>query len=53
MSFDWMHFACFSGFFCVYTEKDIRHNWTKPPYVGLHLDQQPKQPVYLKTAESI
>ena len=38
MSFDCMHFACFL-FFCVYTEKDIRRNWTKPPYVGLRLDQ--------------
>ena len=37
MSFDCVHFACFP-FFCIYTEKDIRRNWTKPPYVGLHLN---------------
>ena len=29
MSFHSMHFSRFS-FFCVYTEKDIRRNWTKP-----------------------
>ena len=48
MLFDCVHFACFSFFFCIYTEKDIRHNWTKLPYVGLHLNQQPREPVCLK-----
>ena len=55
MSFDCMHFTCFPFFFvfffCVYTEKDIRRNWTKPPYVGLHLNQQPGEPVCLKSAK--
>ena len=49
ISFDCMNFACFL-FICVYTENDIRHNWTKPSYVGLQLDQQPspREPVWLK-----
>ena len=37
MPFDCMHFACFS-FFCVYTEKDIKRNWTKPPYISQHFN---------------
>ena len=47
MSFDCMYFACFLSF-CVYTEKDIRRNWPKPPYVSLHLDQHPRELVCLK-----
>ena len=38
-------------FFCVYTEKDIRSNWTKPPHVGLRLNQQPREPVCLKSGK--
>ena len=49
-SFDCMHFAYFP-FFCVYTEKDIRRDWTKPPYVDLHLNQQPREPVCLKNGK--
>ena len=45
MSFDCMHFAYF---FCIYIKKDIRSNWTRPPNVGLHLAQQPKELVCLK-----
>ena len=46
MPFDCTHFAYFSFFYvCVYNEKDIRHKWTKPPYAGLHLDQQPREPL--------
>ena len=43
-SFDCMHFACFP-FFCVYSEKDIRRNWTKSPHVGLHLNRHTREPV--------
>ena len=39
--------------FSVYIEKDIRRYWCKPPYIGLHIDQQPREPNYQKTAESI
>ena len=46
-SFDCMHFARFP-FFCVYTEKDIRRNWTKSPHVGLHLNRRPRELVCLK-----
>ena len=45
MSFDCMHFTCF---FCVYKEYNIRRKWSKLLYVGLRLDQQPSEPVYLK-----
>ena len=45
MSFDCWHFTFF---FCVYMEEDIRRNWSKLLYGGLHLDQQPSEPVYLK-----
>ena len=40
-------------FFCVYTEKEIRHNWTKQPYVDLHFDQPPscREPVCQKNVE--
>ena len=47
-SFDRMHFACFFLFFCVYVEKDIRRNYFKPSHEGLHLDQHPRELVYLK-----
>ena len=43
--FDCALFACVS--FCVYTEKDVRRNWTKPPKVELHLDQHPVEPVWI------
>ena len=46
--FDCMHFACFSFTFRIYIEKDIRRTWSKPPYVGLHFDQQPRESVCLK-----
>ena len=41
---------CLSFFGGVYTKKDIRRNWTKLPYVGLHFDQPPssREPVCLK-----
>ena len=29
-------------------EQDIRRNSSKPPYIGLHLNQQRREPVYLK-----
>ena len=29
-------FCLFFFFFCIYTEKDIKHNWTKSFYIGLH-----------------
>ena len=45
--FDCTQFACFSFSFCIYIKKGIRHNWSKLPYVDLHLDQQP-EPIYLK-----
>ena len=45
ISFDCKHFTYF---FCVYVEQDVRRNWSKPLYVGLHLDQQPSESVYLK-----
>ena len=44
-----MHFTCFfCVFFCVYIEKDIKRNRSKLPYVGLRLEQEPRQPVFLK-----
>ena len=48
MSFDCMRFACSSFFFCVDTESDIKRNWTKPPYVGLRLDQKARELVCVK-----
>ena len=47
MSFDCMHFACFSCF-CVHTAKDIRRNWTKASFASLHSDEQTRKPVCLK-----
>ena len=44
MSFDGMHLY----FFCGYTEKDIRRNWTKSSYASLLLDKQPRESVCLK-----
>ena len=46
MSIDCMHFTFFLRL--LYMEQDIRRNWSKPLYVGLHLDQQPSESVYLK-----
>ena len=42
LSFDCMHFTCFFFFAFVW------NYWSKPLYVGLHLNQQPREPVYLK-----
>ena len=51
MSFDCLQIARFSFFVCAYMEKDIRRSWFKPPYVGLHLDLQLREPIYLKIGE--
>ena len=42
LSFDCMHFTCFVFFAFVW------NYWSKPPYVALHLNQQPSEPAYLK-----
>ena len=45
MAYNCMHYAVFLFFFAFCTEKDIRRNWTKPPYISLPLDKQPREPV--------
>ena len=48
MSFDCMHFACFSFFFCIHIEKHVSRNWAKSSYESLRLDEQTREPVCLK-----